>query len=36
MATLINGVVSECASMGIDTWSDEEVQNLLSGWVPEK
>lgn len=36
MATLINGVVSECASMGIDTWSEEEVQNLLSGWVPEK
>ncbi len=36
MATLINGVVSECASMGIDTWSAEEVQNLLSGWVPEQ
>lgn len=34
MSVLINGAVSECKEMGIDTWSKEEIDNLVAQWEP--
>lgn len=34
MSILINGIVSECREMGIDTWSQEEIDNLVASWQP--
>ena len=32
MAAFIDGIVSECKEMGIDTLSDEEIDTMKNEW----
>lgn len=32
MADLINGTVNDCEDLGIETWSQEEIQMLIENW----
>ena len=36
MSVLISGTVNDCHDLGINTWSQEEIDNLIKNWKGDK